>query len=231
MFKFFKIPFILTLMIIILSSCGSTKHIETIDIVDKPRTQLSQTQQTPLDEPLKMVKVEVDSFTTTQQNLINRSESIEKKSVHLLRLDDDGIEVNIIFIGDETLVLMTLDDISTMNNTLRMVEILEELVDKYSIENGFNLSVFDSLNKELTLLNERVSILNGDLKNKDKIISTLKEVIVELKESNSKLKEAHLEQKELLNIKDNEIKKQKRQKWFIAIGSGIITILALVIGS
>jgi len=54
-------------------------------------------------------------------------------------------------------------------------------------------------------------------------------IIVELKESNSILLEVNSKQADVIKGKDKEIRRQKRQKAFIAGGSGAIILLLLLL--
>lgn len=181
--------------------------------------------------PVEKIVVDLGDFkpTVPQQNLIDKAVKVEQRFIHIVYLDSGGIEVEVAFIGEETLMLISLEDVEKLNNTLRLIEIMEELIDKYSIETGINLTLVDSLNSEIVLLNERVVILNGELDNRNNIIETLNEVVSELRSANLALNNAVGEQTSLLKMKDKEIKKQKTQKWAIAGGSVAAIVLLLLL--
>ena len=173
----------------------------------------------------------IAEFTDTQRNLINKSLSVTEESVFILHFDEDGYEVDVMFLGEETKVLMTIDDMNKINNNYLLVDILEELVSRYNIEGDLSLSVVDALTGEILLLNDRIAILKGDLDNKDVIIETLTNVVSELRKSNIILEEVHSEQSDIIDIQSNQIKKHKKDKLLIAGGSGILIILFIIFGS
>lgn len=171
-----------------------------------------------------------DNLTKQQKKFVKNAKKVMEKKTYHLTLEQDGIEVEVVIFDDKARVLMSMEDIQKINNTYRMTEILEELVDKYNIENELNLTIIQSLTNEVVLLNEKITLLNDELQNKDQIISTLEATVAELRESNDILTEVNGLQAETIKTQKKEIRKQKNQKTIIAIGGGIIITLLLLSG-
>lgn len=234
-----------------MQSCGGSRRVvdntPNTNVTDTTTTSVV-TQQDPVVvedtrnapkksffEKLKVNLSENENFTPMQKSLIDKASSMESKSVYFLVLEEDGVEVDIVMDTNSdgsqglTRIMMSVDDIEKINNKYRMAEILEELVKKYNIENDLNLTIVESLTNEVILLNEKVLLLNDELRNKDQIIITLQRVIVELEESNNILSAVNGKQAEVIKAKDKEIKRQKRQKVFIAGGAGVVIMFILLI--
>lgn len=239
---------VILILTFLIQSCSGTKSsvVNTPDpintsiidksdepIIKKPTTSDKDNgHNAPKKSFLETVSINLNenpNFTPVQKNLIKNATRMEEKKVYFLLLEQDGVEVDIVMDGDKTRIMMSVDDIERINNKYRMAEILEELVKKYNIENELNLTIVESLTNEVVLLNERVSLLNGELRNKDEIITTLQNVIVELEASNSILSQINSKQATVIRDKDKEIRRQKRQKAFIASGAGVAIALLLLI--
>tara|TARA_R110000772_G_scaffold2410_1_gene8332 strand:- start:48634 stop:49407 length:774 start_codon:yes stop_codon:yes gene_type:complete len=240
---------VILILIISLQSCGSSrKIIDSTDpnpVLTETETETeSATETIVIDDPVADGRVapkksffdnlkanldDNENFTPMQKSLIKNATNMVEEKAYFLLLEEDGIEVDIVMSGDITRIMMSVEDIEKINNKYRMAEILEELVQKYNIENELNLTIVESLTNEVILLNEKVLLLNDELKNKDQIISTLEGVITELKESNSILTDVNVKQADVIKLKDKEIRRQKRQKTFIAIGSGVVITLLLLL--
>ena len=245
---------VILILIISLQSCGGSRKVingstdpnpilTEVDTTTTPENTITSTEVDgsivpPKKSFFERVKINLDeneNFTPTQKSLIEKATSMESQLVYFLVLEEDGIEVDIVMNTSVdgspglTRIMLSVDDIEKINNKYRMAEILEELVQKYNIENELNLTIVESLTNEVILLNEKVLLLNDELKNKDKIILTLEGVIVELKESNQILLDVNGKQATVIKEKDKEIRRQKRQKAFIAIGSGAVIVLLLLL--
>ena len=251
--KILKVGVIL-ILIISLQSCGGSRNL--INKTPDTNTILTEVDTTttpndtivsngvdgsivpPKKSFLDRVRINLDeneNFTPMQKSLINKATKMEFQTVYFLVLEEDGVEVDIVMDSHSdgspgiTRIMLSVEDMELINNKYRMAEILEELVQKYNIENELNLTIVESLTNEVILLNEKVLLLNDELANKDKIITTLDGIIVELKESNSILLEVNSKQADVIKGKDKEIRRQKRQKAFIAGGSGAIILLLLLL--
>jgi len=234
--KLFRLISIILIGIFI-QSCSTQKSVTSQGDVDQNSSISNVIEESPNVAPRRSFLEDVginllenDNLTDQQKRFVEKATNVIKKETYHLVLEEDGIEVDVIIFGDKTRVLMSMDDIQKINNKYRMTEILEDLVNKYNIENELNLTIVESLTNEVILLNEKVSLLNDELKNKDKIISKLEEIIEELKGSNEILSEINGLQADEIKSQRKEIKKQKTQKTIIAAGSAVVILLLLLSG-
>lgn len=137
-------------------------------------------------------------------------------------------EPSIVMYGDQVRVLFTFEQVQKMNNKYRMVELLEEVIKKYGIESNIDVGIVNSLENEIYLLQGKVEILNGRIEGKDITIAKLELVIATLEKKSVVSDEASKKADAIIAKKDKEIKKLKKHKVFIAIGSGILIVLIVL---
>jgi predicted RNase H-like nuclease (RuvC/YqgF family) len=145
----------------------------------------------------------------------------------------DTVQAEIIYMGDtlnptiinfegQSRVLFTIDEVKDINKTYRLVEILEEVVEKYGIENDFDVGLINSLENEITILERKIEVKNNRLSNQENTIMELANTIENIKKQNSKKDEIiSNKDSEIDNLKD-DLRKQKIKTIAVTIVSGIV---------
>ena len=167
------------------------------------------------------------NLTKEQLNYIDHSSKIDTVEAYITYVGNDDEPLVVIY-GDEVRVLFTLEQVQKINNQYRMVELLENVIDKYGLETDIDVGVINSMEEEIFLLNEKLKIVESRIENKDMVIKSLEETIrlMEEKDANNALIHENLEEQS--ERWEKEAKKQKRQKIFVAIGGGLLLILVVV---
>lgn len=219
---------------LILISCGTqkkvTNDVKNVSVTEEVVVDTIISRSIYIDNPIIDSNiVDINNLTQDQFDVLNNTNSIHKREVYFLEIGGDSIVSDVIIYGNETKILITMDDILKINQTYRLVDILEKLVDKYSIENEFNFTIVSSLNQEISMLSQKVTILNNSISNKDRIISNLESTIEELKVSNSKCEDINQTLGEEVEFQKDQVKKYKGQRNWVAAGSGIILILIVLL--
>ena len=175
--------------------------------------------------------IDIDTLTEDQFNVLNNSDSVYIKESLFVNIEGDGVSATVLIQGSEAMVLMSMDDVLKVNQTYRLVDLLEEVIEKYNVENEFNFSIISSLNQEITMLSQRVEILNNSVANKDVIIFNLEKTIEELRKANNKYGELNQTLEEEVEFQKSEVKRFKEQRNWVAGGSlaTIIVIILLVL--
>lgn len=207
-------------------SCSSSKQVTAID--NNTENNESITIDTPFVN-IDTLKLNDKELTEEQKYYASRSDTIIKKETFYITLgSQDSVEAEMIIYDDQVRVLMTIDDIRKINLKYRLSEILEELVLNYGIESSFNLQIINSLTEEVIFYEDQVKILNGQIDDKDALIAILQQKIKEMDIKQNLCEEKSQVKDQVIEDKEKEIKKQKRQKNAITIGGGFIIIMLLI---
>ena len=167
------------------------------------------------------------NLTEEQVYFIENSDRVDTIEAYVTYVGNDE-EPMVVIYGDDVRVLFTLEQTQKINNQYRMVELLEEVISKYGLESDIDVGIINSMESEIYLLRDQLKISESRIENKDMIISSLEKTIVKMEEQNSINDEINRNLEEQRDNWEKEAKKQKRQKIFVAIGGGILTILMLV---
>ena len=169
-----------------------------------------------------------DTVTTEQQYYIQKADKIDTVSVTFIHIGDTT-EPTVILYNDRVRVLFTVEQVQDINNNYRMIELMEEVIAKYGIEDSVDIGIVSSLEKEIYVLNDKVDILNGRILDKDNTISKLETALEKLEEKDSKSDEVISGKDSEIEVLEKEVRKQKIQKKAISIGALAIIVLIVLL--
>lgn len=117
-----------------------------------------------------------------------------------------------------------------IDNNIELLDHIEIMLEAYAESDSVYIKVIDNLNNEKLLLNMKVSELQKQIKDKDKIINDLKLANSKLKEVNEKNEEIIANKDETIDNLEGIIRKKKIQNIVgYSLGSlaivGVITLL------
>jgi hypothetical protein len=156
----------------------------------------------------------------------HRSDTVQAFVLYLDSNNTSGGEV--IMFKDEVRFMFTYEEVQKINSTYRLVEIMNEVIEKYGTEKDFSINIIAGLNEEITLMDDKLKIKDGKLANCDKLNKKLESIIKTHEEKDIKNEEL------LSNNKDQikNLKKDNKKLKFISKltgGSTIVLIVVLVI--
>lgn len=168
---------------------------------------------------------------TTNDSIIDRLSSVSYKTdtvkAQILYLDDlEDNTGDVIIYGNEVKFLFTIEQVQKINNNYRLLELMEDVIEKYGIEKDFSIDIVSSLNSEISILNEKIEIKDGQLADRGTMIQSLNKTIKDY-EMKDKITEQLLNnnEKQISNLK----KENKKLKTFNKIVSGAGVVLAIIV--
>jgi hypothetical protein len=163
-------------------------------------------------------------------SLFTMGQSIGKKYDNI-RLDRPTLPAYVIANESDTIAIaFTISDVQKIDKNLELLEYLEDRSGKIDTTLYYYVSLVGDLEIKVDLLKTKVLNLSSQSVIKDSMISDLKSQIGDYQIKDSNNKGIIENQKEIIDMKDHEVKKQKFLKKLYA-GIGIVAVTVIVIVS
>ena len=163
-----------------------------------------------------------------KDKLINESHQIDTVDALVLYIDTSMKNGEAILYNNEVRFIFTYEEVQKINSTYRLVELMNNVIDKFDTEKDYSINIINGLNDEITLLNEKLNIKDKKIENGSKQIDELL-AIIDVQEEKDQKQEELLDNNEL-QIKN--LKKENKKLNFISKltgGSTLILIVAIII--
>ncbi|CAG7580279.1 MAG: hypothetical protein SLAVMIC_00336 [uncultured marine phage] len=136
-----------------------------------------------------------------------------------------------IFTETDTFVVFTMEQAQKIDNDYELLVMLEDLADHQEIGDSAFIKVINDQEQQIALLKVEVEALKDVGDDKDTVISKLNDQIELYKSNEEKYEQELVNKDKIIEEKDKQIKKHKRQKLFGGIGGGaaIITLVVLLL--
>ena len=143
------------------------------------------------------------------ERLVKEAEVMYIKETLILDIDGDKVGDAMITEDGELYFTFTKSDMQNINNTYRIVELMEKVIEKYGLENSSYIQIIDNLENKLVEYENKIEVLEGKSGDKDQEISQLYKIIEKYKESEAKQGEIDANKDKQISNLEKENKKLK----------------------
>lgn len=163
-----------------------------------------------------------------KERLVKEAEVVYIKESLILDIDGDKIGDAIITEDNELFFTFIKADMQKINDTYRIVALMEQVIEKYGLENSSYIEIIDNLENKLVEYEGKIEVLEGKNMDKDEEVSQLYEIIDRYKEAEAKQDEIDANNKEQISNLEKENKKLKLFSKGGAIGTiGFIVMIII----
>lgn len=173
---------------------------------------------------------DINKVDSLKKELINAAYKKDTVKAIVLYLDENLSGGEVVIFNNEVRFIFTYEEVQKINSTYRLVEIMNDVIEKYGTENDFSINIIDGLNNEISIMDDKLQIKDGRLANQDELIRELTDIIT-LHEDKDSLNV------ELLSNRCDQIKNLKKEnkklkifgKIGAVVGIAVIVVLSVVL--